>query len=101
MEGGMSGGSPEKRVRLVIEGRVQGVWYRGWLVERAGRAGLDGWVRNRRDGTVEAVLQGPAELVDAGVAECRRRPPAARVGEVRVSSEAEPAAPGFRQLPTV
>ena len=46
------------RFRVVISGRVQGVWYRGWVVDEALARGLDGWVRNRRDGTVEAVFQG-------------------------------------------
>ena len=49
-----------QRVRVVISGRVQGVWYRGWTVDEARARGLDGWVRNRRDGSVEAVFQGPA-----------------------------------------
>ena len=47
-------------LRVVIEGRVQGVWFRAWTVEAASGRGLDGWVRNRRDGTVEALFAGPA-----------------------------------------
>ncbi|MEP6146460.1 MAG: acylphosphatase, partial [Nisaea sp.] len=46
---------PRTTIRVVISGRVQGVWYRGWTVSEASAAGLDGWVRNRSDGTVEAV----------------------------------------------
>jgi acylphosphatase len=51
-------------VRLIITGTVQGVFYRAWTVETASGLGLDGWVRNNADGTVEAVAAGPAEAVD-------------------------------------
>ncbi|MBT6510918.1 MAG: acylphosphatase, partial [Rhodospirillaceae bacterium] len=50
----------ERKVRVCITGRVQGVWYRAWTTEEASELGLDGWVRNRRDGTVEAVFAGDA-----------------------------------------
>ena len=83
-----------------IEGRVQGVWYRGWTEDRAAALGLSGWVRNRRDGSVEAVFSGPAEIVRAMVDECRRGPPAARVSRVVEEPCAEPVPPGFRTLPT-
>ena len=52
-------------VRVRISGRVQGVWYRGWTVDEARRLGLSGWVRNRRDGSVEAVFSGPEHVVRA------------------------------------
>lgn len=74
--------------RLVITGRVQGVGYREAMVAAARRAGVAGWVRNRADGTVEALLQGDAALVDAMIAWSRRGPPAARV----IAVEVEPAA---------
>ncbi|MCH6588225.1 MAG: acylphosphatase [Proteobacteria bacterium] len=64
-----------KRVRVVISGRVQGVWFRGWTVDEATARGLSGWVRNRRDGTVEAVFEGAPEAVDAMVEACRTGPP--------------------------
>ena len=67
-----------KQLRVVISGRVQGVWFRGWASGVARGYGLDGWIRNRRDGTVEAVFAGPADAVDDMVRECRRGPPAAR-----------------------
>ncbi|MBI3113843.1 MAG: acylphosphatase, partial [Rhodospirillales bacterium] len=72
----------EKAVRVVIEGRVQGVWFRGWTVDEASRRGLRGWVRNRRDGSVEALFAGAAESVDDMVNACRTGPPAARVETV-------------------
>ena len=53
--------SDTKAVNAVISGKVQGVWYRAWTVEQARKRGLAGWVRNRNDGTVEAVFAGPAE----------------------------------------
>ena len=87
-----------KRVRVV--GRVQGVWFRGWTVDEARALGLDGWVRNRRDGTVEMLLSGPEEAVAAMIARARRGPSAARVERVEVEETDETAAPGCTQRPT-
>ena len=67
---------------VIIRGRVQGVGYRAWTEYTARDHGLEGWVRNRRDGSVEAVFAGPSEAVDAMVAACRRGPPGARVDAV-------------------
>ena len=64
---------------VVIRGRVQGVGYRAWTEYTALDHGLEGWVRNRRDGSVEAVFAGPAEVVAAMIEACRRGPPGARV----------------------
>ncbi len=89
-----------KRVRVVISGRVQGVWYRGWTVDEARARGLSGWVRNCRDGTVEAVFQGAPEAVDAMVAACRTGPPAARVDHVERFAHDDAVAPGFHSRPT-
>jgi acylphosphatase len=69
---------------LVISGHVQGVGFRYSMAEKAERAGATGWVRNRRDGTVEAVVDGPAGVVDTLVAWARRGPPGARVAGVQV-----------------
>jgi acylphosphatase len=69
--------------RVVIRGRVQGVGYRAWLEDVALARGLEGWVRNRRDGTVEALFSGSPETVGAMLNECRRGPPTARVAEVQ------------------
>jgi acylphosphatase len=67
---------------LVIHGRVQGVGFRAWVADTARQRGLSGWVRNRKDGSVEAVFAGPAQDVAAIVAECRTGPPAAEVVKV-------------------
>ena len=69
-------------LHVTIRGRVQGVGYRAWVEHRAAASRLQGWVRNRRDGSVEAVFSGPAEIVANMVALCRRGPPSARVEAV-------------------
>src|SRR5690349_10515618 len=89
-----------KSVRLIIQGRVQGVSYRYWTVTEATGRGLDGWVRNRRDGSVEAFISGPASAVDEMIEACRRGPRSARVTQLDVTDETTRAEPGFRQLPT-
>ena len=76
-----------KRVRVVVGGRVQGVFYRATCARLAREAGLGGFVRNTRDGRVEAVFEGPEAVVDRLVAWCRRGPDLARVDEVQVVSE--------------
>jgi len=70
---------------LVIRGSVQGVGYRYAMVDAAESCGVAGWVRNRRDGTVEAFVQGDAAAVETIVVWCRRGPPAARVTAVDVT----------------
>ncbi|HYD30928.1 MAG TPA: acylphosphatase [Azospirillaceae bacterium] len=90
-----------KSVQARITGRVQGVWYRGWTIEQASRLGLSGWVRNRADGSVEAVFAGPAEAVDIMLAACREGPPAARVTEVEAAAADDPGETAFVQRPTV
>jgi acylphosphatase len=67
---------------VTIRGRVQGVGYRAWVEHRARAHGLEGWVRNRRDGSVEAVFAGPADVTSDMVALCRRGPSSARVDAV-------------------
>lgn len=69
-----------------IRGRVQGVGYRAWTADEARRRGLEGWVRNRRDGSVEAVLSGAEDVVADMLAACRRGPSSARVDAVDASS---------------
>jgi acylphosphatase len=69
-------------LHVTIRGRVQGVGYRAWVEHHASASRLEGWVRNRRDGSVEAVFSGPAEIVANMVALCRRGPPSARVEAV-------------------
>lgn len=74
--------------RVLVRGRVQGVGYRYAMVGVAHHAGVCGWVRNRRDGTVEALVQGNGAAVLALVAWCERGPPGAEVAEVEVSDAA-------------
>jgi acylphosphatase len=84
---------------LRIEGRVQGVGYRAWMVREASRLGLSGWVRNRADGSVEAVVAGPEPAVQALLTACRRGPVLARVDRIEESfAEDLPEGSGFRQL---
>jgi acylphosphatase len=96
----MTDGSGEISVNVRIRGRVQGVWYRGWTVDEAERRGLRGWVRNRRDGSVEAVLCGPAAIIDDMIEAFWEGPPAARVESVDRSQAAPFTGRGFVTLPT-
>ena len=87
--------------QIRVSGRVQGVGYRAGLLAQARALGLKGWVRNRTDGSVEALVHGEAGAVDALIAWARRGPRAARVSEVHVSpAAAEPLAPDFEVRPT-
>jgi acylphosphatase len=70
--------------QVTIRGRVQGVGYRAWVEHRARAHALEGWVRNRRDGSVEALFSGPEDVVSNMVASCRRGPSSARVDAVQV-----------------
>lgn len=88
-------------VRAIVSGRVQGVWFRGWMVEEATARGLSGWVRNRTDGTVEALFAGPKTMVDDMITACRKGPPAARVVDVRTEPAEPPADREFRPVPTL
>lgn len=92
---------PRKAVTARIRGRVQGVWFRAWTVEQAGRHGVSGWVRNRSDGSVEALFAGPSDAVEAMVEACRRGPPAAQVTDLEVAPAEDPGDVPFRQLPTL
>src|ERR1700694_3638063 len=69
--------------QVTITGRVQGVGYRAWVEHRARAHDLEGWVRNRRDGNVEALFAGPEDIVSEMVARCRRGPSSARVEAVQ------------------
>jgi len=84
---------------LVISGRVQGVGFRYSMAEEAERLGVSGWVRNRRDGTVEAVVDGTTHAVDAILAWARRGPRGASVSDVQVRETAG-SFEGFEMRPT-
>ncbi len=91
----------ERIVRVRIRGKVQGVWYRAWTQEEARELGIDGWVRNRRDGTVEAVFAGRDQDVEKLLSLCRSGPPLASVDGIDVAPEQEYPPRGFEQRPTV
>jgi acylphosphatase len=90
----------DETVRLRITGRVQGVGYRLWATRIAASLGLRGWVRNRSDGTVEALLTGAPGQVNAMIEACWRGPCAARVSEVTAVPDAADGSVGFIALPT-
>jgi acylphosphatase len=71
--------------RLVARGRVQGVWFREAMRQQAERLGVTGWVRNRMDGSLEAVVQGPTAAVEALIAWARRGPEAAHVASLELT----------------
>jgi acylphosphatase len=86
---------PLVRRRVVARGLVQGVWFRDSVRERARAHGVSGWVRNVQDGSVEAVLEGPAEAVDRVVRFMEIGPPAARVEAVDLRDEEPEGLSGF------
>lgn len=89
------------QARLVITGRVQGVGYRDWAMATAQRLGLKGWVRNRVDGSVEALVVGEDDAVGKMIEVCRRGPTLARVDAVDVEPVDLDVLPSdFRRLPT-
>lgn len=73
------------RAEVVISGRVQGVYFRASTQQECQALGLTGWVRNQRDGTVQAVLEGPRDKVEQAIAWCHQGPPTARVSQVQVT----------------
>ena len=99
--------SERRFVRASIHGRVQGVGFRAFIERQAIEHGLEGWVRNRADGSVEAMFVGGAPAVEALLAACRSGPPGAEVERVDTREE-DPAglipssrAAGFYVMPTV
>jgi acylphosphatase len=90
-----------KVVHAQITGRVQGVGYRAWTVDAAERLGLAGWVRNRRDGTVEAVFKGGEDAMVRILDECWRGPRGAKVANVVATSIADEDSNDFSVRPTV
>ncbi len=88
-------------INLRIIGRVQGVWYRGWAVSQANEHGLSGWVRNRSDGSVEALAMGDSTAVDTFERRCREGPPMARVERIERTPTNWQDVAGLRQRSTV
>lgn len=90
-----------RAVRVIVSGHVQGVGFRAFVQQQSVSHGVDGWVRNLRDGTVEAVLAGRNEAVHALLDRLHEGPPAARVAEVAVEPFAGEVHPGFEMRHTV
>ncbi|MBO0764550.1 MAG: acylphosphatase [Hyphomicrobiaceae bacterium] len=95
----MNGEDKERTVRVRIAGRVQGVSYRYWTEQTARSLGLNGWVRNRRDGSVEALFSGPAGDVAEMLQRCHDGPSAAVVSKVEVMEEGGDTPANFEVLP--
>ena len=88
-------------VRLVLEGQVQGVGFRAWIVRQATELGVAGWVRNCSDGSVEALASGDIVAVEAFVAACGVGPREAHVSTVRRTPAKDDGSRGFRQKATL
>lgn len=84
--------------RLIVAGRVHGVGFRAWVVYKARELGLDGWVRNRADGTVEVLIAGDTAAVEEMARLCRRGPRMAEVTSIDEELADTPEEPGFRQV---
>jgi acylphosphatase len=84
-------------IRVIIEGRVQGVYYRAWTVSEAKARGLTGWVRNLASGEVEAVFCGPQEKIEEMIEACKDGPPAARVDAISRHAHDEPPPADFQK----
>jgi len=92
--------APIETVRLRITGQVQGVGYRLWMTRAAARLGLRGWVRNRTDGSVEALVTGAPEAVAVMIEAARKGPFGAQVWDVTVTSDKDDGSVGFVSRPT-
>jgi acylphosphatase len=99
--GGLSGSGALRTVRVRIEGRVQGVGYRCWTERAAAELALSGWVRNLRDGSVEAVFSGEHAKVGAMIERCRQGPRSAVVTSVSILRESAAPGQGFLVQPTL
>ena len=92
--------APIETVRLRITGQVQGVGYRLWMTRTAASLGLRGWVRNRKDGSVEALVTGAPEAVAAMIEAARKGPFGAQVSDVTVTPDKDDGSVGFVARPT-
>jgi len=97
----MSADSKQFSLHLIITGRVQGVWYRSWFMEKAINLGLSGWIRNLNNGSVEAVVSGLRENVEEMKKTSWSGPPLAKIENIDVGIyKGKTVNSGFRQLPT-
>ena len=99
MTNGVTSEEAPRAIRALITGRVQGVWFRGWTVQEAEKRGITGWVRNLRDGSVEALFCGSQAALDDMLAACREGPPQARVENIELKDADPPAEARFVQAP--
>ena len=90
-----------KALRLLIYGRVQGVFFRDWTVKTALKLGLNGWVRNRTDGPVEVMIVGDNDAVDKMLQQCWVGPKTAKVDNIELTNAIGIVKNGFEQKPTV
>lgn len=97
----MSEDSEVTTLRLRIEGLVQAVGFRYFAMTEARRLGIDGWIRNRADGTVEALASGNTKAVEAFIAACMRGPSGARVKNIDLHNAEPPTDRGFHRRPSV
>jgi acylphosphatase len=88
-------------LRLRIEGFVQAVGFRQYCIEEAGKLALDGWIRNRSDGTVEALVSGPTPAVETFVALAMRGPTGSKIKNVELHNTEPPTEKGFHRRPSV
>jgi acylphosphatase len=88
-------------LRFRIEGFVQAVGYRNFAIEEARRLGLDGWIRNRSDGTVEVLASGETKKIEEFAQACMRGPPGSRVASVEMHNAEPPEEKGFRRRPSI
>jgi acylphosphatase len=86
----------DARARVVVRGRVQGVFFRAEAQSRARSLGVSGWARNEREGTVQAVFEGRRERVESMIEWCRRGPRGARVSDVEIAWEEPEGLDGFQ-----
>jgi len=88
-------------MRMRIEGFVQAVGYRNFAIAEATRLGLNGWIRNRADGTVEVLISGPTKTVEAFIAQAAKGPPGSQVKSFELHNSEPPAEKGFHRRPSI
>ena len=97
----MSEGDDLTHLRMRVTGFVQAVGYRNFAIDEARRLGLDGWIRNRADGTVEALISGPTKPVEELIGLMAKGPPGSRVANFELHKAEPPAEKGFHRRPSI